>query len=142
MRILRRFLALVKNFAMGQRSREFGIRIASSSVGDGQMGSGSLLGSLFQGAFAGGGDFLSNRPLLVGENGPEIVSFGSPGHVTPNHEAFGDTNHVYIDASNSNDPAATEAAVHRAMKQYLPRYVSSAINGVQERHKRLPLSRR
>ncbi|HEX4758079.1 MAG TPA: FtsX-like permease family protein [Terracidiphilus sp.] len=28
MRILRRFLARVKNFAMGQRSREFGIRIA------------------------------------------------------------------------------------------------------------------
>jgi hypothetical protein len=27
MRILRRFLARVKNFAMGQRSREFGIRI-------------------------------------------------------------------------------------------------------------------
>jgi hypothetical protein len=26
MRILRRFLARVKNFAMGQRSREFGIR--------------------------------------------------------------------------------------------------------------------
>jgi len=28
MRILRRFLARVKNFAMAQRSREFGIRIA------------------------------------------------------------------------------------------------------------------
>jgi hypothetical protein len=28
MRILRRFLARVKNFAMGQPSREFGIRIA------------------------------------------------------------------------------------------------------------------
>ena len=28
MRILRRFLARVKNFAMGQRSHEFGIRIA------------------------------------------------------------------------------------------------------------------
>ena len=28
MRILRRFLARVKNFAMGQQSREFGIRIA------------------------------------------------------------------------------------------------------------------
>jgi ABC-type antimicrobial peptide transport system permease subunit len=28
MRILRRFLARVKNFAMGQRSREFGIRVA------------------------------------------------------------------------------------------------------------------
>jgi ABC-type antimicrobial peptide transport system permease subunit len=28
MRILRRFLARVKNFAMGQRSREFGIRTA------------------------------------------------------------------------------------------------------------------
>jgi hypothetical protein len=28
MRILRQFLARVKNFAMGQRSREFGIRIA------------------------------------------------------------------------------------------------------------------
>ena len=28
MRIMRRFLARVKNFAMGQRSREFGIRIA------------------------------------------------------------------------------------------------------------------
>jgi ABC-type antimicrobial peptide transport system permease subunit len=32
MRILRRFLARVKNFAMGQRSREFGIRIAVGAI--------------------------------------------------------------------------------------------------------------
>jgi len=32
MRILRRFLARVKNFAMGQRSREFGIRIAMGAI--------------------------------------------------------------------------------------------------------------
>jgi hypothetical protein len=31
-RILRRFLARVKNFAMGQRSHEFGIRIAAGAT--------------------------------------------------------------------------------------------------------------
>ena len=37
MRILRRFLARVKNFAMGQRSREFGIHIAVGATRDNAM---------------------------------------------------------------------------------------------------------
>ena len=37
MRILRRFLARVKNFAMGQRSHEFGIRIAVGATRDNVM---------------------------------------------------------------------------------------------------------
>jgi hypothetical protein len=37
MRILRRFLARVKNFAMGQQSHEFGIRIAVGATRDNVM---------------------------------------------------------------------------------------------------------
>lgn len=115
------------------------------SIGGGIGKAGSWFGSLIAAIphFAGGGDFLAGRPMLVGEMGPEIVSFGSPGHIIPNSAiSSGDTNHLYIDARGSNDPAATEQAVHRAMRQYIPGIVSMSVGAVSERQKRVALSRR
>jgi hypothetical protein len=67
------------------------------------------------GIFGGGGDFLANHPMIVGDMGPELINPGFSGHVTPNNQlgGGGDT-HINVDARGSNDPAAIEAAVRRS----------------------------
>lgn len=56
----------------------------------GAGGSGSVggflksIGSLIKGTRAGGGNVVGGNSYLVGERGPEIVSFGSSGRVYPN----------------------------------------------------------
>lgn len=47
---------------------------------------GSLVGSFFGGAFADGGRYPVGKPILVGEQGPEIVKFGQSGTVIPARE--------------------------------------------------------
>lgn len=43
------------------------------------------------GYLATGGAAMSGRSYLVGERGPELLTMGSNGHVTPNHQLGGDT---------------------------------------------------
>ena len=43
------------------------------------------------GARAMGGDVQAGNSYLVGERGPEIITMGGNGHVTPNHKLGGDT---------------------------------------------------
>ncbi|MEX2648627.1 MAG: hypothetical protein WD673_06400 [Alphaproteobacteria bacterium] len=52
-----------------------------SLAGGGLLG---FLGGLFQGAFASGGSVVSDRPALVGEQGPEIFVPRGAGTVLPN----------------------------------------------------------
>lgn len=92
--------------------------------------------------FAGGGDFLADRPMIVGERGPELVSFGRSGHITPNHQLFGGDTHLNIDARHSTDPAATAAAVHRVLQPYLPHIAAMAATANNERNARRPPSAR
>ena len=42
-------------------------------------------------ARAMGGDVQAGNSYLVGERGPEIITMGGNGHVTPNHKLGGDT---------------------------------------------------
>ena len=73
------------------------------------------LPSGFQGGFSGGGDVLANRPMLVGERGPELITPRSAAHVTPNDQLGGATVHNWnIDARGATDPEAVHAAVMRA----------------------------
>jgi hypothetical protein len=66
------------------------IDIAISNLFDPKAGGGlgglysSLLGS-FGGARAAGGPVQSGRTYLVGENGPELATFGKNGTIIPNH---------------------------------------------------------
>jgi hypothetical protein len=93
--------------------------------------------------FAGGGNFVANRPMLVGDMGPEILVPGNSGSIIPNHQIGGGTTHnISIDARGSTDPAATEAAIHRAMGQYLPAAVGASVGAVKEQSRRVPLSHR
>lgn len=63
--------------------------------------------------FAGGGDVMGGRPILVGERGPEIFTPPSSGRIIPN----GGMGNIYIDARYSRDPQATAQAVRVAVTQ-------------------------
>lgn len=102
----------------------------------------TIAGGLFQGFFAGGGDVVANRPSIVGERGPEMFVPHASGTIVPNNALGGTTNHLYVDARGSTDPAQTEAAVHRALGRYGPGIISAAVNAVNEQQKRKPLSSR
>lgn len=50
---------------------------------------GSVLGGLFGGGKAGGGPVSAGTSYLVGERGPEVVTMGGHGYVTPNNKLGG-----------------------------------------------------
>lgn len=121
-----------------------GLNLTSLTGGGGGGDSAGLgLAPLAVPFLAGGGDALANKPVVVGDGGkPELFVPSTSGRVYPDANAIGgNTNHVYIDASNANDPAQTEAAVHRAMKQYLPYSVGASVASVQDRKARRPISK-
>jgi hypothetical protein len=106
-------------------------------LGKGAGGGGPIdYDGYFQGGFAGGGDFMANRPMLVGETGPEVLTPGMSGHITPNNQltgggASGDT-HIHIDARGSSDPMAVHAAIRRA----LPHAVAASVQAVHKSNAR------
>jgi len=90
---------------------------------------------------AGGGPISSNMPAIVGERGPELFLPASSGRIVPNHELGGGAGgdmHLHIDARGANDPAATEAAVHRAMKQYVPKITAMSMAAQRDYNSRRP----
>jgi hypothetical protein len=90
---------------------------------------------------AGGGDMPANSMAIVGERGPELLQTKAASRVVPNGKFGGDT-HFHIDARGAADPAATEAAIHRAMGQYLPAAVGASVGAMKEQSRRVPLSHR
>lgn len=87
--------------------------LIASGLSGASGGVGKLFGKFFGGARAGGGPVEAGKSYLVGERGPEVVRFGSSGHVTPNHQLGGMV--INVDARGATDPAAIEAAAHRAV---------------------------
>jgi tape measure domain-containing protein len=97
---------------------------SSAGGGAGGGGGGGGLGGLFFNAFAGaaggasggsfadGGDFSAGRPILVGEEGPEVITPKSPGTVIPNG-AMGDAPNVEVPVTVNNitDPSAIVSAM-------------------------------
>jgi hypothetical protein len=70
--------------------------------------------------FAGGGDVTANHPIMVGENGPEPFIPRTAGTILPTGSLDGGGGtHFHIDARGSNDPAAVNAAVMRAVPHIL-----------------------
>jgi hypothetical protein len=105
---------------------------------------GSEIASEFGGlaALADGGPTPANMPILVGEEGPEVFNPSTSGRIIPHSEIGGGSPKVYVDARGAEDPAATEARVHRAMGAYLPHMGSMARNAVSDDARRTPSSRR
>lgn len=63
--------------------------------------------------YAMGGDFFAGQPMLVGENGPEMMMPRSNGTVVPNHAMGGHTFNTSINVTGSADPARTAEQVER-----------------------------
>jgi Lambda phage tail tape-measure protein (Tape_meas_lam_C) len=86
-------------------------------------------------------------PAIVGEQGPELFVPSSPGTIVPNHKLSSRSNGnisntVHVDARGANDPAQTEAAVHRAMGQWAPQIMAGSMHAMEEKRKRSPSSAR
>ena len=115
----------------------------AASLGAGSVDS-SVIGSIFQGAFANGGPVSSNIPALVGERGPELFVPRTAGQIIPNHKLMGggDTHTYHIDARGSNDPAAVEAAVQRGIRQAAPGIMAASAHQQRESQLRKPATAR
>ncbi len=104
-------------------------------------GAGPLL-SGFMGAFGGhralGGDVTAGMTYDVGEMGRERFTPTQNGKITPNKDMGGKSGDIHIDARGSNDPAQTEAAVHRAMSQYAPHMARGTATAMAESKSRRP----
>jgi hypothetical protein len=114
-------------------------RNAGGGGGDGGGGdAGDGLGDI--GIFGGGGNFMANHPMIVGDKGPELLVPGNSGRIIPNHQLGGgrggDT-HIHVDARGSNDPAAIHAAVMRAA----PHIVAASLQSHHQSAKRSPHGR-
>jgi TP901 family phage tail tape measure protein len=124
--------AIVDGIVAGIKAMGSAVRDAVSSivpspsdiVGGIAGGIGGAVSGLnpFGGGRAAGGPVQANTPYLVGENGPELRVFGSPGHIIPNHAlgGGGTTNNYDIDIHISGvitDPVATGREVARALNK-------------------------
>jgi len=84
----------------------------ASAVGDMDFGSiGSAIAGMFGGARASGGPVSAGKTYLVGEQGPELVTMGSSGYVTPNHALGGGGGGVSIVVNNNAGPDTRANAV-------------------------------
>ncbi len=93
------------------------------SSGNILSGIGNLLG------FANGGIIPTNRPVLVGERGPEILSGAAGRVVTPNNQIMGSTNVTYnisaVDAMSFKQLVASDPGFIYAVTQQGARGISS-----------------
>ena len=99
-------------------------------------------GSLFGGGFASGGDVWAGVPIDVGELGPERFVPYTNGRIIPHNQLTNNAPTIHIDARGSTDPAAVEAAVHRAMRSYGPQTVAAAAAAQKDMAARRPSSAR
>lgn len=112
----------------------------SAVTGSGVLGRvGGFISSIFGGGRAIGGGVDANTSYLVGERGPEILTMGSQsGRITPNSQIGGDSHYYTVDARGATDPAAVEAAVHRAISMAAPGIAAASVAAGQERNRRVP----
>lgn len=84
----------------------------ASAVGGMDFGSiGSAIAGMFGGARAAGGPVSAGKTYLVGEQGPELVTMGASGYVTPNHALGGGGGGVSIVVNNNAGPDTRANAV-------------------------------
>lgn len=115
-----------------------------STSGGGVLG--AILGGIVQGAFAGGGSVVANRPAIVGERGRELFVPRTAGTIIPNHVlgAFGGgggrasvQNVTHIDARGADRGAADRIA--RQMEAERARTLRDAPGAVAATRRRWPM---
>ena len=96
----------------------------------------------FGGHLALGGDVTAGMTYDVGEMGRERFTPSQNGKITPNKSLGGGAPVYHIDARGSNDPAQTEAAIHRAFGAYSPQIAAGTMRAQAEKRARTPTSSR
>lgn len=119
---------------------------ASSPTGNVVSRTTAMLLHLIPG-FADGGDFAGGSPMIVGENGPELMLPRSSGAVLPNKALGGGSPDIHfhtgaIDARGATDPAAVHDAAMRAIMAVAPHIAAGANAASRERTMRLPSGQR
>jgi len=74
----------------------------------------------------------------VGEMGREKFTPTQNGKITPNKDLGGQSHTFNIDARGANDPAQTQAAIHRAMVAYAPHMAKGTAMAIQSSKDRRP----
>lgn len=115
--------SLLKNFLKGQ----FGSSGGGTSFGLGDIG-GFLggIGDWFGGFFAEGGNFMGGKPIVVGEDGPEVITPRAGGTVIPNHALGGGGSTI-----NFNFPPGTDVASFRRSQSQLAAMASQSMQAGQ-----------
>lgn len=105
---------------------------------DGIFGSsssgGGLLGSIFGGARAAGGDVEAGKVYLVGEKGPELFKPPGAGTIVPNERLGGSTTHLTIQQTIDARGAYPEsiAEIKRALAESNAQLPALAVAAVRE----------
>lgn len=113
------------NSIPGSVTTDINVRVGAALEAVGRVSSRiASLGGIFGGPRAGGGPVSAGKTYLVGERGPELVTMGSSGHVTPNHMLPSGGNHYSITV-NALDPRSAAQAVQDAIVQITRRGVAA-----------------
>jgi hypothetical protein len=123
----------LKNIGLRMAELIFQKQVLEPLFGDGSGGGGlfgggkgggnilsSLIGGLFGGFRAEGGPVDAGKTYMVGEKGPEMVRFGSSGHVYPNSAMRGGGGQnvsVSISLSGANGDATIRRIAEQATRQ-------------------------
>ncbi len=96
----------------------------------GEGGLGSVVSGIFGGGRAGGGPVQAGRSYMVGEAGPELVTMGGNGFVTPTAALRsavqgGGGVVINIDARGAVDGVATQ--IRREMQAVLPAFLQASV---------------
>ena len=122
---------------MAQKSVNFLAETATDFVFSGLSSIGkSIGGSLFGGGgnvegFAGGGFVSGNKPILVGERGPEIFSPGSSGNIIPNDQLGGGVTNVTLNVSTG-----VQGTVRAELMGLMPQITEQVKQAVAEARQR------
>jgi hypothetical protein len=123
--------------------------VTSAAGADVGAGASSLLSGVSSLAglvgMADGGVMSPSDFYMTGERGPELISVGSTSRINNARDTSslmsrgGGVSHtISIDARGASDPAAVNAAVHRAMGSYLPHFGNSTIAASRDDARRTP----
>lgn len=133
---LNKIFGLFSGFALGKLSGG----LSPMTLGGGGSGLLSALSSVSMPAFASGG-YSPGGPILVGENGPEIISSRPGDYITSNNKlGRGAGAMYYIDARGAN-AADVESRVHRALVAVHGSAVQNAVAVQKEIRARSPRSK-
>jgi hypothetical protein len=104
-----------------------------SSIGNNPLG--NAFSSAFGGASAGGGMVTGGKTYMVGERGPEMVTMGGNGFVTPNHK-MGGGNTFNVDMRGASVEAV--ARLERFVTSINASIEQRAVSAVSSANSRIP----